>query len=307
MHRAELKLRRYCRALLVFAGRQTPTAEQCRVLAGAALVSTDTDGDKIQDRPSCGMQTSIRMGRTTPADQLLMAQMISGVASADDVCDVTVAVSGHGASWQAHVALLVALVCGSYARAGKPALCIQHVIRLAGRAVACGGAGGWGKILRFAQNDSSPLGVVAVVAEEAFYVGEDGACFGELGRRLGVEGGGALGVVAFFEGADLLLDVAVVADGERDLALELVGDAAELGEVEVEVEGFVDGVEDAERGLGVRRGAEVVRRGGPEAGGGELGAAAGVVEDADDAGRALVAAAGDAAAGELLTGRWGRC
>ena len=44
------------------AGVNRPTADQCRILAGAPLVSTDTDGDRILDRiEACGYGSSVSL------------------------------------------------------------------------------------------------------------------------------------------------------------------------------------------------------------------------------------------------------
>ena len=77
------------------------------------------------------------------------------------------------------------------------------------------------------------------------------------------------------------------------------GDDAQLAQVQAQLQHVVQRVEQAQRRLRVRRAAEVVRRRRPDARRRQLGAQAGVVQHADDAGRALVARAGDAAAREL--------
>ena len=94
------------------------------------------------------------------------------------------------------------------------------------------------------------------------------------------------------------LGLLVLGDGGAHLELVGVGGALEVREVERRPEQRAQPLGERERGLRAGRERDVVRDRGPEARGGDPGLAAGVVQDADDAGRALVARGREA---QLLT------
>ena len=113
-------------------------------------------------------------------------------------------------------------------------------------------------------------------------------------------------VGAALELAHVAADLLVGRDRVRDLALERDGLLRELRHVEVRVEQQREAREQRERRLGVGRLRDVVRDGRPQARRRDAGFLAGVVHDADDAGRALVGRGCEAElVGEVAVGRAG--
>ena len=127
--------------------------------------------------------------------------------------------------------------------------------------------------------DSRQALLVAATLEVALELAGDGLAggLGELG-----------GVAGLLEGPDVLGDVLVLLGELVDPALPGAGVLGQVAEGDAHLEEVLDPAEQGEGGLGAGRLRDVVRHGGPVGHGGDVEPGAGVLEDADDAGRTFV-------------------